>query len=317
MVVPPQTPLLVAASRTPDIQAVHPILDELTASGAASRWWPTMYEPETAAFGGPTAIPLVHDLFCADSRGVLDYLRHPQPGLGGRELSRLLLGTFLHAAGLDWFERGDVFARVAQFRPADHADDERFATLTAHVGGLLAVAPDTDHLVRPRRTGGVCGTLARRVHGKRPQPVRRRHGRHAPPRPTSHREPHRDLSLEPIRATRNHPGRARMRRPRSVPPSERTVDHLTLSPTIRGAVRRFPLLGRPRPACPALTDRVAEVVEAADAATQQADNGMAEAAHALNKAALIASDSRNPWPRKLFGRKCRSSKWSCHPVQIP
>ncbi|WP_431884237.1 hypothetical protein [Micromonospora gifhornensis] len=61
--------------------------------------------------------------------------------------------------------------------------------------------------------------------------------------------------------------------------------------TIHAAIRRFPLLGRPRPACPALTDRVTEVAEIAAA---QNENGMAEAAHALNLAALIASDCGLP-----------------------
>lgn len=63
--------------------------------------------------------------------------------------------------------------------------------------------------------------------------------------------------------------------------------------TISGVARRFPLLGRPRPACPALADRVTEVVEAAAAASRSPD-GMSEAAHALNKAALIASDCGLP-----------------------
>ncbi|MBM0202006.1 hypothetical protein JNW90_01910 [Micromonospora sp. STR1s_5] len=64
--------------------------------------------------------------------------------------------------------------------------------------------------------------------------------------------------------------------------------------TIRSAVRRFPLLGRPRPACPALSERVSEVAEIAAAAGAQGENAMAEAAHALNKAALIASDCGLP-----------------------
>ncbi|MEU8263156.1 hypothetical protein AB0C02_21310 [Micromonospora sp. NPDC048999] len=71
--------------------------------------------------------------------------------------------------------------------------------------------------------------------------------------------------------------------------------HTAVIPTtIRAAVRRFPLLGRPRPACPALTDRVTEVAEIAANAAAQNDNGTAEAAHALNKAALIASDCGMP-----------------------
>ena len=60
---------------------------------------------------------------------------------------------------------------------------------------------------------------------------------------------------------------------------------------LAAVVRRFPLLGRPRPACPALTLRIQEVEDAAEAARHKADDGMADAAHALNKAALIASDS--------------------------
>jgi hypothetical protein len=67
---------------------------------------------------------------------------------------------------------------------------------------------------------------------------------------------------------------------------------LTMNPAaLHAAVRRFPLLGRPRPACPALPDRVAEI---AATAHQHATDGMAEAAHALNKAALIASDCGLP-----------------------
>ncbi|GAA0490568.1 hypothetical protein Ade02nite_23780 [Paractinoplanes deccanensis] len=60
---------------------------------------------------------------------------------------------------------------------------------------------------------------------------------------------------------------------------------------LTAAIRRFPLLGRPRPDCPALPLRIQEIADAVDAARQKADHGMADAAHALNKAALIASDA--------------------------
>ncbi|GIF01608.1 hypothetical protein [Paractinoplanes rishiriensis] len=63
------------------------------------------------------------------------------------------------------------------------------------------------------------------------------------------------------------------------------------SPQLTAAVRRFPLLGRPRPDCPALPARVREIAEAVDTARHRAGHGMADAAHALNKAALIASDA--------------------------
>ena len=60
---------------------------------------------------------------------------------------------------------------------------------------------------------------------------------------------------------------------------------------LAAVVRRFPLLGRPRPACPALTLRIKEIEDAVETAKDKAEDGMADAAHALNKAALIASDS--------------------------
>jgi len=61
--------------------------------------------------------------------------------------------------------------------------------------------------------------------------------------------------------------------------------------SVTTAARRFPLLGRPRPDCPILPLRLQEITDALDTARQKADHGLADAAHALNKAALIASDS--------------------------
>jgi thiopeptide-type bacteriocin biosynthesis protein len=125
-----------------DIAAVDRVLDELTGTGVIARWWPTVYEPETAAFGGPAGMDTVHDLFCADSAGVLDYLRQDTPGLGRRELSILLLSGLMRAAGLDAFECGDVFNRVARLRPApSEADTARFDTLVDNVRVLLSI-PD-------------------------------------------------------------------------------------------------------------------------------------------------------------------------------
>lgn len=125
-----------------DIAAVDRVLDELTGTGVIARWWPTVYEPETAAFGGEAGIDIVHDLFCADSTGVLDYLRQDTPGLGRRELSVLLLSGVMRAAGLDAFECGDVFDRVARLRPAPtDADTARIGTLADNVRVLLSV-PD-------------------------------------------------------------------------------------------------------------------------------------------------------------------------------
>lgn len=100
-----------------DTAVVDHVLDELTDAGAIARWWLTVYEPETTAFGGPAGTDAAHDLFCADARGVLDYARHDPASLGRRELSILLLGGLLRAAGLDGFECGDVVDKAARLRP--------------------------------------------------------------------------------------------------------------------------------------------------------------------------------------------------------
>lgn len=126
--------------RDPDVVAVNRQLDELTMTGGIARWWRTTYEPETAAFGGTNGMDTIHDLFCRDSRGVLDYVRHERPGIGRRELSILLISGLFQAAGLDAFERGDVFARVALLRPSP-ADGTRIERLAENVRVLLSV-PD-------------------------------------------------------------------------------------------------------------------------------------------------------------------------------
>lgn len=128
-----------------DTAAVDQMLDQLTDTGVIERWWPTVYEPETAAFGGPVGMDTVHDLFCADSAGVLDYLRQDAPGLGRRELSILLLSGMMRAAGLDTFECGDVFDRVARLRPAPtDADTARTGKLVDDLRVLLSIPDPVD-----------------------------------------------------------------------------------------------------------------------------------------------------------------------------
>lgn len=126
--------------RLADTAAVNRVLDELTTAGVIACWWPTVYEPETAAFGGLSGMDTTHDLFCADTHGVLDYLRHKEPSLGRRELSILLLNGLLHATGLDTFERGDVFHRVAQLRPTPaDAYTPRIEELAENVRALFSI----------------------------------------------------------------------------------------------------------------------------------------------------------------------------------
>lgn len=71
---------------------------------------------------------VAHDLFHADSCGILTHLRHLRhlrhlasapggPLPGRREISVLLCTTLLRAAGQDHDEQGDIWHRVASLRP--------------------------------------------------------------------------------------------------------------------------------------------------------------------------------------------------------
>jgi thiopeptide-type bacteriocin biosynthesis protein len=110
--------------------SVSSVLDELVAAGHVERWWENIYEPEEAAFGGPLGISAAHDLFEADSRAILEYLRRLGSGgcgnltIGRRELSMLLCSTLMRAAGQEWHEQGDIWLRVARMRsPASSTSD--------------------------------------------------------------------------------------------------------------------------------------------------------------------------------------------------
>ncbi|MGQ0777793.1 MAG: hypothetical protein ACT4NY_25855 [Pseudonocardiales bacterium] len=60
--------------------------------------------------------------------------------------------------------------------------------------------------------------------------------------------------------------------------------------TLAATGRRFLLLGRPRPACPSLPERIKEITDIAHTAGQEGVDSLADAAYVLNKAALVASD---------------------------
>jgi thiopeptide-type bacteriocin biosynthesis protein len=115
------------------------LFSQLTEERVIDSWHQEIYEPEVHAFGGPAGMTTAHRLFCADSRGVLGYARLDNPPIGRRELSVLLTIALLNAARLDWFEHGDVFARIARIRPVP-ADDtnDKLAQLTRQLQALTA-----------------------------------------------------------------------------------------------------------------------------------------------------------------------------------
>ncbi len=108
-------------------EVLCPVLDHLVAVGLIRRWRETIYEPESAAFGGPTGMNAAHELFHADSHNILCYVSRPAPEapgelhIGRRELSILLCSALLRASRLDWYEQGDVWHRVTLLRPLPEA----------------------------------------------------------------------------------------------------------------------------------------------------------------------------------------------------
>ncbi|WP_018543781.1 methyltransferase, FxLD system [Streptomyces sp. LaPpAH-108] len=127
--------------------AIESLLSDLIGDGAVVSCLPCVYEPETDTFGGPEAMEAAHGLFHSDSRHLVTY----QPGpkhLGRRETAVLLASVMMRGAGLDWFEQGDVWAKVAALRPtANPPTPERAPELAPAMRKLMAV--DAHSLCRP------------------------------------------------------------------------------------------------------------------------------------------------------------------------
>ncbi|MFB8201909.1 methyltransferase, FxLD system [Kitasatospora purpeofusca] len=124
------------------------LLDTLAEEGLLTGWATVIYESETEAFGGPEAMEIAHRLFHADSRHLLARAAEPNPPAVGRtETVVVLTSAMLRAAGLDWYEQGDVWAQFAMLRdtPAPVAP-ERAVTLAAAMRHLMRL--DTWALTR-------------------------------------------------------------------------------------------------------------------------------------------------------------------------
>jgi thiopeptide-type bacteriocin biosynthesis protein len=131
---------------------VHQGLNKLHEDGQIARWVETIYEPESFAFGGSAAMDTAHRLFHQDSHHVLKYLgsERATTSSGGdqrRELSVLFCGILMRSAGQDWYEQGDIWARVADHRhlPSDVPPD-RLRGMELNLRRLMTV--DTVNLIR-------------------------------------------------------------------------------------------------------------------------------------------------------------------------
>ncbi|MFF3892739.1 thiopeptide-type bacteriocin biosynthesis protein [Streptomyces sp. NPDC001812] len=129
-------------------------LDVLIADGYIKGWTEIIYEPEVHAFGGAKAMSSAHRLFHRDSRSLIDHLQG-DVGRHRREMSLILCSLLMRSAGLDWYEQGDIWARVGAHRalpPGTERDSldrlcaavHRLISVNAeeltHMGGTLAHA---------------------------------------------------------------------------------------------------------------------------------------------------------------------------------
>lgn len=113
-------------------------MENLRQGGGITSWVETIYEPETQAFGGTSGMSTAHELFHHDSQHILDHLT--RPGDHRREHTVLLCSVLLRAAGQDWYEQGDTWARVAETRPLPpEIEPDRLHALQSRLRRLMTV----------------------------------------------------------------------------------------------------------------------------------------------------------------------------------
>ncbi|MBP0455967.1 thiopeptide-type bacteriocin biosynthesis protein [Streptomyces montanisoli] len=124
--------------------------DRLVAIGHLHRWWPGIYEPETAAFGGEASMTAAHALFVTDSRQAQRLRDRTDLLIRPRELSVLLCTITMRAAELEWYEQGDVWHRVITGEHRSAIDDVPRGHLNARASEIhpLLLADD-GALLRP------------------------------------------------------------------------------------------------------------------------------------------------------------------------
>ncbi|MFC9754932.1 thiopeptide-type bacteriocin biosynthesis protein [Streptomyces sp. NPDC056921] len=125
-------------------------LDRLVADGHLQRWWPGIYEPETAAFGGAAGITAAHTLFITDSREAQQLWQRGNLAVGPRELSVLLCTLMMRAAKLEWYEQGDVWHRVITEEHRSAINDVPTDSLNARAREIRPLLfTDSKALLRP------------------------------------------------------------------------------------------------------------------------------------------------------------------------
>ncbi|MEU4385845.1 thiopeptide-type bacteriocin biosynthesis protein [Promicromonospora sp. NPDC023805] len=141
-------------------------LDSMTARGTLQHWRPAVYEPETAAFGGPAGLQAVNDIHAADSTGLLTFLdaRGTNDKIAPRlpVTSLMVLAHLMRSTGLEWEEQGDVWARVMEQRPEAPITDQRVGQLALKARSALTV--DLTPLIRDDPSFAALSTWATVMH---------------------------------------------------------------------------------------------------------------------------------------------------------
>lgn len=151
----------------PGTTVVDTLLADLEAAGQVARWTCGIYEPEILAFGGTAGMDIAHTLFHHDSRHCLARKTAPAT-LGPRETTVLLFSAMLRAAGLDWFEQGDVWAKIAVLRPGHHAvrlDSPCTGRLSQALRRLMTTDTHQISALVPQSWSAAFDTAGRRLAG--------------------------------------------------------------------------------------------------------------------------------------------------------
>ncbi|WP_181785482.1 thiopeptide-type bacteriocin biosynthesis protein [Streptomyces phytophilus] len=122
-------------------------LEELVSAGKVTGWTEIIYEPEVHAFGGAQSMDSAHRFFHRDSRNLLEFLRR-DAARHRRETSLMLCSLMMRAAGLDWYEQGDVWARVAAHRALPPGSEQN-SNDQLHTGVHRLLSVDPKYVVQP------------------------------------------------------------------------------------------------------------------------------------------------------------------------
>lgn len=128
---------LLPGGRLPEF---YTLLATITADDRVRAVAEPVYRSEQYALGGPQATDLAHTFFHADSRHVLGHLA-ATGGTHRRELGVLLATRLMRAAGLEFYEQGDVWQNVCVHR-RQPAMPEPSPRLIAAVQRLLTASAD-------------------------------------------------------------------------------------------------------------------------------------------------------------------------------